>query len=81
MWNEVNCTKNHFANIRTSSPYKQWSYLTVSCPRHSGWAPRGSGETALSAEGRAGVQGRPAEYMPSSVYKKRAKYNEVTMVL
>jgi hypothetical protein len=32
MWNQVNCSKNHYANIGTSSPYKQWSYPMVSCP-------------------------------------------------
>ena len=34
MWNQVNCTKNHYANVGTSSPYKQWSYPMVSCPHH-----------------------------------------------
>ena len=34
MWNQVNCTKNHYANVGTSSPYKQWSYSMVSCPHH-----------------------------------------------
>ena len=33
MWNQVNCTKNHYANVGTSSPYNQWSYPMVSCPR------------------------------------------------
>jgi hypothetical protein len=34
MWNQVNCTKNHYANVGTSSPYKQWLYPMVSCPHH-----------------------------------------------
>ncbi|KAG2630859.1 hypothetical protein PVAP13_3KG554432 [Panicum virgatum] len=32
MWNQVNCTKSYCANIKTSSPYNQWSYLMVSYP-------------------------------------------------
>jgi hypothetical protein len=32
MWNQVNCTQNYYANIGTSAPYNQWSYLLVSCP-------------------------------------------------
>ena len=32
MWNQVNCTKNHYGKVGASSPYKQWSYPKVSCP-------------------------------------------------
>ena len=35
MWNQVNCTKNHYTNIGTSLPYNQWSYPMVSYPHHS----------------------------------------------
>jgi hypothetical protein len=34
MWNQVSCTKSYYANIKTSSPYNQWSYLKMSCPHH-----------------------------------------------
>ena len=45
MWNQVNCTKNHYANVGTSSPYKQWSYPMVSCPHQKGLGFRVGGET------------------------------------
>ena len=34
VWNQVNCTKNHYEKVGASSPYKQWSYPKVSCPHH-----------------------------------------------
>jgi hypothetical protein len=34
MWNQVNYTKNHCANVGTSSPYNQCSYPKVTCPHH-----------------------------------------------
>jgi hypothetical protein len=34
MWNQVNCTQNYYANVGTSAPYNQWSYLLVSYPHH-----------------------------------------------
>ena len=37
MWNQVNCTKNHYANIGMKSPYNQWSYPKVSYPHQ--WIP------------------------------------------
>ena len=47
MWNQVNCTKNHYANIGISSPYNQWSYLKVSCPHQKGDMLNAAGRTAL----------------------------------
>jgi hypothetical protein len=32
MWNQVNCTKNHYAKVGMRSPYNQWSYPKVCCP-------------------------------------------------
>jgi hypothetical protein len=32
MWNQVNCTQNHYANIGMSAPYNLWLYPMVSCP-------------------------------------------------
>ena len=34
MWNHMNCTNNHYANIGMSSPYNHLSYPMVSCPHH-----------------------------------------------
>ena len=34
MWNKVNCIRNHYANVRTSSPYNHCLYPKVSCPHH-----------------------------------------------
>jgi hypothetical protein len=35
IWNQVNYTKNHCANVGTSSPYHQCLYPKVSCPHQS----------------------------------------------
>jgi hypothetical protein len=37
MWNQVNYIQNYYANIGTSVPYNQWSYMMVSCPHHRAW--------------------------------------------